>query len=52
MTACDHNVIPIRIRFRSRWICVRCDQVFDTPPARHVVMSAETFIQLLNEESP
>lgn len=46
---CDHNVIPVRIRFRDRWICVRCDQVFSTPPPRVVTMTVDTFVHLLNE---
>jgi hypothetical protein len=50
VSACDHNVIPIRVRFRDRWICVRCDRVFSTPPPRHVLMDAETFAWLLSEE--
>jgi len=49
VSECDHNTIPIRIRFRARWICVRCDEVFSEPPARHVLMDVETFTHLLNK---
>ena len=48
LAACDHNVIPIRVRFSVRWICVRCDQTFREPPPRRVLMDVETFTHLLN----
>lgn len=51
MTDHEHLCVPIRVRFRTRWICVRCDELFTAPPTRHILMDADTFMHLLNTGS-